>query len=63
MLDFTDDMRHILRGVWRDVEGVDPQETNKLATYQALCLLTTMCASQSGYLGTCIRICLNMSLS
>eukprot|EP00983_Pelagomonas_calceolata_P041535 1138117-Pelagomonas_calceolata.AAC.2 len=37
MQDFTDDLRHRLRDVWRDVEGVDPRETNdKLATYQAL---------------------------
>jgi len=35
--EFTDDLRHRLQGVWRDVEGVDPQGTNsKLATYQAV---------------------------
>eukprot|EP00983_Pelagomonas_calceolata_P133397 1161961-Pelagomonas_calceolata.AAC.6 len=34
--DFTDDLRHRLRGAWRVVEGVDPRTTNnKLATYQA----------------------------
>eukprot|EP00983_Pelagomonas_calceolata_P056369 1144562-Pelagomonas_calceolata.AAC.3 len=37
MQNFTDDLRHRLRGVWRDIEGVDPQETNnEMATYQAL---------------------------
>eukprot|EP00983_Pelagomonas_calceolata_P078287 1154211-Pelagomonas_calceolata.AAC.1 len=25
--DFTDDLRHRLRGAWRAVEGVDPGET------------------------------------
>ena len=35
--DFTDDLEHRLRGVWRDVEGVGLQgSTNKLATYHAL---------------------------
>ena len=35
--DFTDDLKHRLQGVWRDVEGVDLQgSSNKLATYQAL---------------------------
>ena len=34
---FTDDLRHRLRTVWRDVEGLNPQDTNsKLATYQSL---------------------------
>eukprot|EP00983_Pelagomonas_calceolata_P087950 1157082-Pelagomonas_calceolata.AAC.1 len=34
--DFTDDVRHRLRGAWRAVERVDPRTTNnKLATYQA----------------------------
>eukprot|EP00983_Pelagomonas_calceolata_P052181 1142726-Pelagomonas_calceolata.AAC.1 len=38
--DFTDDLRHRLRGVWREVEGVDPREANnKVATYQALIAL------------------------
>ena len=33
---FTD-LKHRLRGVWRDVEGVDLQgSSNKLATYHAL---------------------------
>eukprot|EP00983_Pelagomonas_calceolata_P048692 1141167-Pelagomonas_calceolata.AAC.4 len=37
MHNFTDDMRHSLCDVWRDVEGFDPQEaSNKLATCQAL---------------------------
>eukprot|EP00983_Pelagomonas_calceolata_P015633 496739-Pelagomonas_calceolata.AAC.1 len=37
MQTFTNDLRCRLRGVWRDVEGVDPRETeDKLATYQAL---------------------------
>eukprot|EP00983_Pelagomonas_calceolata_P042117 1138352-Pelagomonas_calceolata.AAC.2 len=37
MQDFTDNFRHRLCAVWRNVEGVDPRETNnKLATYQAL---------------------------
>ena len=35
--DFTDDLRHRLRGVWRDVEGADLRgSSNKLATYHAL---------------------------
>jgi hypothetical protein len=35
--EFTDDLRHRLRAVWRDVEGVNPRETyNKLASYQSL---------------------------
>jgi hypothetical protein len=35
--EFTDDLQHRLWGVWRDVEGVDPQgSSNKLATYHAL---------------------------
>jgi hypothetical protein len=37
--EFTDDLRHRLRTVWRDVEGLNPQleDTNsKLATYQTL---------------------------
>jgi hypothetical protein len=35
---FTNDLRHRLRTVWRDVEGWNPQDTNskKLATYQSL---------------------------
>eukprot|EP00983_Pelagomonas_calceolata_P008103 263201-Pelagomonas_calceolata.AAC.1 len=34
---FTDDLRHRLRAVWRDVEEVSPRDTyNKLATYQSL---------------------------
>jgi hypothetical protein len=34
---FTDDLRHRLRTVWRDVEGLNPQDTDsKLATYQPL---------------------------
>eukprot|EP00983_Pelagomonas_calceolata_P026601 834004-Pelagomonas_calceolata.AAC.1 len=64
MQDFTVGLRHRLHGVWRDVEGVDPRETNnKLATYQALFALplTTMCTSQSGYRGICIWICHNKS--
>eukprot|EP00983_Pelagomonas_calceolata_P122916 1160951-Pelagomonas_calceolata.AAC.1 len=33
--EFTDDLRHRLRIVWRDVEGVNTRETcSKLATYQ-----------------------------
>eukprot|EP00983_Pelagomonas_calceolata_P013116 418849-Pelagomonas_calceolata.AAC.1 len=58
MQDFTDDSMHRLRGGLcrqRDVEGVDPRETNyKLATYQALFALplTTINASQSGNRGT-----------
>lgn len=37
MHDFTDDLRHKLQGVWRDVEGVNLWGTsNKLATCQAL---------------------------
>eukprot|EP00983_Pelagomonas_calceolata_P038903 1136971-Pelagomonas_calceolata.AAC.6 len=39
--DFADDLRHRLRGVWRDVEGVDLREIkNNLATYQALFALS-----------------------
>eukprot|EP00983_Pelagomonas_calceolata_P078829 1154399-Pelagomonas_calceolata.AAC.3 len=40
--DFTDDLRHRLRGAWRAVEGgVDPWTTNnKLTTYQASFALT-----------------------
>ena len=35
--DFTDDLRHRLWTVWRDVEGLNPQDTiSKLATYQSL---------------------------
>jgi hypothetical protein len=35
--EFTADLRHRLRAVWRDVEGVNPRETySKLATYQTL---------------------------
>ena len=35
--EFTDKLRHRLRTVWRDVEGLNPQDTNsKLATYQSL---------------------------
>ena len=35
--DFTDNLKHRLRGVWRDVEGVDLQGSrNKLAAYHAL---------------------------
>ena len=35
--DFTADLRHRLRGVWRDVEGADLRgSSNKLATYHAL---------------------------
>eukprot|EP00983_Pelagomonas_calceolata_P074111 1152416-Pelagomonas_calceolata.AAC.1 len=35
--EFTDDLRHRLRTVWRDVEGVNPRETySKLATYQSI---------------------------
>ena len=35
MQKFTDDLRHSLRTVWRDVEGFNPQDKNsKLATYQ-----------------------------
>ena len=35
--DFTDDLRHRLQTVWRDVEGFNPQDTySKLATYQSL---------------------------
>eukprot|EP00983_Pelagomonas_calceolata_P017063 535412-Pelagomonas_calceolata.AAC.1 len=38
--DFNGGLTHRLRGVWRDVEGVGPRETNnKLATYQALSAL------------------------
>eukprot|EP00983_Pelagomonas_calceolata_P024880 782700-Pelagomonas_calceolata.AAC.1 len=34
--EFIDDLRHRLRAVWRDVEGVTPRDTyNKLATYQS----------------------------
>eukprot|EP00983_Pelagomonas_calceolata_P012983 414721-Pelagomonas_calceolata.AAC.1 len=34
--EFTDDVRHRLRAVWRDVEGVNPRDTySKLATYQS----------------------------
>ena len=34
---FTDDLRHRLRTVWRDIKGLNPQDTNsKLATYQSL---------------------------
>eukprot|EP00983_Pelagomonas_calceolata_P044577 1139350-Pelagomonas_calceolata.AAC.2 len=35
--EFTDDLRHKLRTVWRDVEGMNPWETySKLATYQSI---------------------------
>eukprot|EP00983_Pelagomonas_calceolata_P069006 1150187-Pelagomonas_calceolata.AAC.1 len=35
--EFTDDLRHRLRTVWRDIEGVNPRDTySKLATYQSL---------------------------
>eukprot|EP00983_Pelagomonas_calceolata_P057145 1144937-Pelagomonas_calceolata.AAC.4 len=35
--EFTDDPRHRLRAVWRDVEGVKPRDTyRKPATYQSL---------------------------
>ena len=35
--EFTDDLKHRLQGVWRDVEDVDLQGfSNKLATYHAL---------------------------
>eukprot|EP00983_Pelagomonas_calceolata_P023196 730542-Pelagomonas_calceolata.AAC.1 len=35
--EFTDDLRHRLRAVWRDVEGVNPRDTySKLATCQSL---------------------------
>eukprot|EP00983_Pelagomonas_calceolata_P126774 1161340-Pelagomonas_calceolata.AAC.1 len=35
--EITDDLRHRLRVVWRDVEGVNPWDTSsKLATYQPL---------------------------
>ena len=35
--DFTDDLKHRLRGVWKDVEGVDRQgSSSKLATNHAL---------------------------
>ena len=27
---FTDDLRHSLRTVWRDVEGLNPKDTNSL---------------------------------
>jgi hypothetical protein len=35
--EFTNGLKHRLRGVWRDVEGVGPQgSSNKLETYHAL---------------------------
>eukprot|EP00983_Pelagomonas_calceolata_P047243 1140546-Pelagomonas_calceolata.AAC.1 len=35
--EFTDDLRHRLRAVWREFEGVNPRDTFcKLATYQSL---------------------------
>eukprot|EP00983_Pelagomonas_calceolata_P054069 1143555-Pelagomonas_calceolata.AAC.1 len=35
--EFTDDLRHRLQAVWRDVERVNPRDTySKLATYQSL---------------------------
>jgi hypothetical protein len=36
--EFTDDLRHILQTVWRNVEGLNPQEdtNSKLAIYQSL---------------------------
>jgi hypothetical protein len=36
--EFTGDLRHRLRTVWRDVEGLNPQDTNsELATYHSFC--------------------------
>ena len=35
MQEFTADLKHRMRGVWRDAELVDPNMHNKLATYHS----------------------------
>eukprot|EP00983_Pelagomonas_calceolata_P005485 178871-Pelagomonas_calceolata.AAC.1 len=63
--EFTNDLRHRLRAVWRDVDGVNPRDTfSKLATYPSLFAVPfdhNVRAPYPVYQGTRIWICLNMS--
>ena len=36
MQEFTANLKHSMRGVWRDAELVDPNTHNKLATYHSI---------------------------
>ena len=64
----TDDLKHSLQSVWRDVEGVDLQgSSHKLATYHALFavpfeskVLIPLRVLLLVYQGTCFWICLSV---
>ena len=66
--EFTDDLRHRLRTVWRDVKELNPQDTNskfnaKLPTYQSLFAVPFDLNVRALFVCRDIRIwiCLNMS--
>ena len=64
MQEFTANLKHRMRGVWRDTELVDPNmHNNKLATYHswfAILFLEMSVVCRLMYHGISILICPNM---